>query len=128
MAKATNNNGSKEIVVTMTYKKATPGTYVYEADDKEAAVTSLYVRKNKIEGDQPMSITPEDVLGPHGLLAGMEDVRAAGLVDHFGLTGIGDAQALRTVMQSRRFATIQAPFHLLNPSALLETLKSIPDV
>lgn len=72
-------------------------------------------------GDEPTSITPDDVLGPRGLLAGMEDLRAAGLVDHFGLTGIGDADALRTVMASGKFATIQAPFHLLNPSALLET-------
>jgi len=67
--------------------------------------------------DQPTSITPEDVLGPRGLLAGMEDLRAAGLVQHFGLTGIGDADALRTVMQSRQFATIQAPYHWLNSSA-----------
>ena len=71
--------------------------------------------------DQPTSITPEDVLGPRGMLAGMEEVRERGWADHFGLTGIGDAEALQTVMQSRRFATIQAPFHLLNPSALKPT-------
>ncbi|MDE3197678.1 MAG: aldo/keto reductase, partial [Acidobacteriota bacterium] len=53
--------------------------------------------------------------------AGMDEARAAGWVDHFGLTGIGDADALTSVMQSRRFATIQAPFHILNPSALRTT-------
>jgi aryl-alcohol dehydrogenase-like predicted oxidoreductase len=84
---------------------------------------SITFRRN----DQPTSITPEDVLGPKGLLAGMEDVRSAGLVEHFGLTGIGDADALRTVIQSRRFATIQAPFHLLNPSALLATPQHLCD-
>lgn len=72
-------------------------------------------------GDEPTSITPEDVLGPRGILAAMEDLRAEGQVDHFGLTGIGNADALRLVMQSRQFATIQAPFHLLNPSSLIET-------
>ncbi len=71
--------------------------------------------------DQPTSVTPDDVLGDRGLLAGMQDARDAGWVDHFGLTGIGDADALRMVMRSGRFATIQAPFHLLNPSALRET-------
>jgi aryl-alcohol dehydrogenase-like predicted oxidoreductase len=71
--------------------------------------------------DQPTSITPEDVLGPRGLLAGMEEVRAAGWVEHLGLTGIGDASALTTVLESGRFATIQAPLHLLNPSALRPT-------
>lgn len=77
--------------------------------------------------DQPTSITPEDVLGLNGILAGMQEVRAAGLVDHFGLTGIGDADALRTVMRSRKFATIQTPFHLLNPSALCTTPESLCD-
>jgi len=57
----------------------------------------------------------------------MEDVRAAGLVEHFGLTGIGDADALQTVMRSGRFATIQAPFHLLNPSALRTTPAALCD-
>ena len=77
--------------------------------------------------DQPTSITPEEVVGPKGLLAGMEDVRSAGLVDHFGLTGIGDADALRTVICSSRFATIQAPFHMLNPSTLIETPANLCD-
>ena len=71
-------------------------------------------------GDEPTSITPDDVLGPHGMLAAMEDLRAEGLVDHFGLTGIGHPDSLRLVLYSERFATIQAPFHLLNPSALVE--------
>jgi aryl-alcohol dehydrogenase-like predicted oxidoreductase len=72
-------------------------------------------------GDEATSITPEDVLGPTGVLAAMEDLRAAGLVDHFGLTGIGDPEALRVVMSSRKFATIQAPVHMLNPTALVDT-------
>lgn len=72
-------------------------------------------------GDEPTSLTPEDVLGPHGMLTAMEDLRAEGLVEHFGLTGIGDADALRTVMRSCRFATIQAPFHLLNPTTLIDS-------
>lgn len=96
---------------------------------QQSRVTLLQIH-NSITGnrnDQPTSITPDDVLGPRGLLAGMEDVRAAGLVDHFGLTGIGEADALRTVMQSRKFATIQAPFHCLNPSALRVTPTELCD-
>lgn len=77
--------------------------------------------------DQPTSIIPDDVMGSRGLLAGMQDAREAGLVNHFGLTGMGDADALRAVMQSRQFATIQAPFHILNPSALRETPTSLCD-
>ncbi|MBS0264398.1 MAG: aldo/keto reductase [Planctomycetes bacterium] len=77
--------------------------------------------------DQPTSITPEDVLGPTGLLAGLEDLRVAGCIEHFGLTGIGDADALNTVLLSGRFATIQAPLHLLNPSALRPTPAGLCD-
>jgi len=92
-------------------------------------VTLLQIHNSitRNRNDQPTSITPDDVLGPEGLLAGMEDVRAAGFVEHFGLTGIGDADALEIVMQSGRFATIQAPFHLLNPSALRTTPTTLCD-
>jgi aryl-alcohol dehydrogenase-like predicted oxidoreductase len=92
-------------------------------------VTLLQIHNSitRSRNDQPTSITPDDVLGPTGLLAGMEDVRAAGWVEHLGLTGIGDADALQTVMQSGRFATIQAPFHVLNPSALRTTPATLCD-
>ena len=83
------------------------------------------ITRNRL--DQPTSITPEDVLGPRGLLAGMQEVRAAGWVDQFGLTGIGNADALCTVMRSQEFATIQAPVHFLNPSALRETPSELCD-
>lgn len=72
-------------------------------------------------GDEPTSLTPEDILGPQGVLAALQDLRAEGCVAHFGLTGIGNADSLRTVMASGDWATIQAPFHLLNPSTLLDT-------
>ena len=78
-------------------------------------------------GDEPTSITPNDVLGPHGVMAAMEDLRAEGLVDHFGLTGIGHPDSLRLVLHSGRFATIQAPFHLLNPSALITMPPDFPE-
>ena len=84
---------------------------------------SITVRRN----DQPTSVTPEDLLGPRGILEGMEEVRAAGWVEQLGLTGIGDSQALQIVLESDRFATIQAPLHLLNPSALRDTPAALCD-
>lgn len=71
-------------------------------------------------GDEPTSITPDDVLGPNGILPAFEDLRAEGLVDHFGLTGIGHSDSIKLVLRSQRFATIQAPFHLLNPTTLVD--------
>jgi L-galactose dehydrogenase/L-glyceraldehyde 3-phosphate reductase len=68
-------------------------------------------------GDEPTSVTPEDVLGCGGVAEAFEELQAEGLVHHLGLTGIGQPAALREVVASRRFAAMQVPFHLLNPSA-----------
>lgn len=68
-------------------------------------------------GDEPTSITPEDVLGPGGVLEAMQALRAEGRVAHLGLTGIGQPNAMRRVVRSGSFATMQIPYHLLNPSA-----------
>lgn len=69
--------------------------------------------------DEPTSITPEDVLGAQGILAAFEELRAEGMVAYFGLTGIGHPDSMRAVLRSGQFSTIQIPFHVLNPSALL---------
>lgn len=68
-------------------------------------------------GDEPTSITPEDVLGPGGVAEAFDQLRQQGLIAHAGLTGIGQPEALREVIRSGRFATMQIPYHLLNPSA-----------
>ena len=68
-------------------------------------------------GDEPTSVTPQDVLGGSGITAAFEELRAEGLISHLGLTGIGDPTALEELVRSGQFATIQVPYHLLNPSA-----------
>jgi aryl-alcohol dehydrogenase-like predicted oxidoreductase len=74
---------------------------------------SITVRR----GDEPTSITPEDVLGPGGVAKVFSQLRAEGLALHIGLTGIGQPVALRKVIRSGVFETMQTPYHLLNPSA-----------
>lgn len=68
-------------------------------------------------GDEPTSVTPEDVLGPHGVLNAFLKLQDEGVIDHVGLTAIGQAESLRKVIDSGQFATIQVPYNLLNPSA-----------
>ncbi|MFO0760060.1 MAG: aldo/keto reductase [Byssovorax sp.] len=68
-------------------------------------------------GDEPTSLTPSDVLGPSGVLEGLERVRDLGWADWIGLTGIGQPVAQREVIASGRFQTLQVPYNLLNPSA-----------
>jgi aryl-alcohol dehydrogenase-like predicted oxidoreductase len=68
-------------------------------------------------GDQPTSITVDDVLGPGGVAEAFRELRRQGKVRHLGLTGLGDLPSLLEVLRSRIFETIQVPYHLLNPSA-----------
>lgn len=64
-------------------------------------------------GDEPNSITPADAIH---VARAFEELTSAGRVNHLGLTGTGQPGALREVIRSRAFATIQAPYHILNPS------------
>ncbi|MGE5193327.1 MAG: aldo/keto reductase, partial [Deltaproteobacteria bacterium] len=68
-------------------------------------------------GDQPTSITVEDVLGPGGVAEAFSEVRRQEKAAHIGLTALGDVTSLLEVLRSRAFETIQVPYHLLNPSA-----------
>ncbi len=77
----------------------------------------LHNSTTRRRADQPTSVTPCDVLGRGGIAEAFEELRAEGLVLHLGLTGIGHPDALREVVRSGRFATMQVPYHLLNPSA-----------
>lgn len=68
-------------------------------------------------GDEPTSLTAADVFGEHGILSAFHELQSGGVVQHLGLTGIGHPEALREVVRSRMFQTMQVPYHLLNPSA-----------
>jgi len=68
-------------------------------------------------GDEPFSITPADILANGGVLDAFRMLKAVGLVRHLGLTATGHPDAMRAVVRSGGFDTIQVPYNLLNPSA-----------
>jgi aryl-alcohol dehydrogenase-like predicted oxidoreductase len=68
-------------------------------------------------GDEPTSVSPNDVLSVNGVLRAFLKLQDEGVVDHIGLTAIGQAEPLREVIDSGQFATIQVPYNLMNPSA-----------
>jgi L-galactose dehydrogenase/L-glyceraldehyde 3-phosphate reductase len=63
----------------------------------------------------PDVLTPEEVVGP--VADGLEAVRAAGLIGFYGLTGMGDTDAVHQIVESTRFDTVQCYVNALNPSA-----------
>ena len=66
-------------------------------------------------GDGPASVAVADVLGPNGIAAALRRVRDR--CSHVGLTGTGHPEALRAVIRSGEFDTLQVPYNRLNPSA-----------
>lgn len=68
-------------------------------------------------GDEPASIAPADILQRGGLADAFRRLRDEGLIDHVGLTGTGHPNAMREVIRSGEFDTMQTPYNLLNPSA-----------
>lgn len=73
------------------------------------------ITKNR--GDEPFSLCPDDILGPDGVAVAFQELRKVRRIGHMGLTGTGHPDALREVLGSGLFDTIQVPYHLLNPSA-----------
>ena len=82
------------------------------------AVTLLQLHNSVTpgRGDLATSVTPDDVLDG-GVLATFEQLRREGLVQHLGLTALGDPESLAAVLLSRKFSAVQIPYNLLNPSA-----------
>ncbi len=79
-------------------------------------------------GAQAAAITPGDVLRPGGVADILDGLRSEGLVRFIGLTGTGEPPAMREVIRSGRFDTVQTPYHLLNRSAAEPVAADFPDV
>lgn len=63
------------------------------------------------------SLTPQDVLGPNGVMEGFKAMRDRGKVGFFGFSGLGDPKALHELVDSGEFQGFQCYYNLLNPSA-----------
>lgn len=68
----------------------------------------------RVRGDEPASVSPLDAMQA---LEVFRKLQAEGLVKFVGLTGTGHSEALREVIRSNGFDTLQVPFNMLNPSA-----------
>lgn len=70
-----------------------------------------------IRGTEPASITPADILSRDGVADTFDRLRDEGLIRYSGLTGTGQPVAMKDVIRSGRFDTVQAPYNALNRSA-----------
>ena len=63
------------------------------------------------------NLTPADVLGSNGVIAGFKTMRDQGKVGFFGFSGLGETKALHELVDSGEFHGFQCYYNLLNPSA-----------
>lgn len=81
------------------------------------ALLQLHNSVTRQRGDQPTSITPGDVLRPGGVLDAFAQLRREGLIQHFGLTGLGDDESLNEVARTGAWATMQVNLNLCERNA-----------
>lgn len=81
------------------------------------ALLQLHNSITRQRGDQPTSITPDDVLRSGGILEAFAQLRREGLIQHFGLTGLGDEASLNEVLNAEPWATMQVNLNLCDRSA-----------
>ena len=84
---------------------------------RRVALIQLHNAITSHRGEEPTSLTPQDVLGAEGVLRAFKRLKDDGLVDAIGFTAIGQAHPLREVVDSAQFDTIQVPYNLVNPTA-----------
>lgn len=73
-------------------------------------------------------LTVEDVLGPNGVVAALERLRARGLIQHFGCCAYGgEATVIERLVDSGAFATILVHYSIANPSAWLPCRAGLRD-
>ena len=69
-------------------------------------------------GAMRQSVSVGDVLGAGGVVETLQRLKASGSVRFVGFTGLGDAEAVRTVIRDGGLDTVQAYYNLLNRSAV----------
>ena len=102
------------------------GTIAASLDESLARLgrdsVDLFQLHDPITGDGAApSFTPEQILNE--AVPMLQRLRDAGKFRWYGITGLGDAPALRHVLDLGGFATAQMPYNLLNPSGVV----ALPD-
>ena len=77
----------------------------------------LHTRLVKSRESGRFAMTPDEVLGPGGVIEAFKRLRDQGRVGFFGFTGLGDVEAIHALVDSGEFDSFQAYYNLLNPSA-----------
>ena len=81
------------------------------------SVTLLQLHNQLGAATRGRMIAADEVLKSGGVLDALERLREQGLIQHFGITALGETPSILRVIESGRIASAQVYFNLLNPSA-----------
>ena len=83
------------------------------------SVDLIQLHTRLVEKREPgrFAMTPDEVLGPGGVIEAFKRLRDQGRVGFFGFTGLGEVEAIHALVDSGEFHSFQAYYNLLNPSA-----------
>jgi len=84
---------------------------------KRDSVTLLQLHNRIGAESKGRMIAATEILKPGGVLESLEKLKRQGLIDHFGITALGETPAIVSVIDSGRIESAQVYYNLLNPTA-----------
>jgi len=81
------------------------------------SVTLLQLHNHIGEKTAGRVLAADDILQNGGVLDALEGFKAQGLIEHFGITALGEPESICRVIETGRIASAQVYYNLLNPSA-----------
>ena len=84
---------------------------------RRESVTLLQLHNHIAETTRGRALAADEVLKPGGVLDALERLKAQGLIEHIGITALGEPASVKRVIESGRLASAQVYFNMLNPSA-----------
>jgi D-threo-aldose 1-dehydrogenase len=66
------------------------------------------------------------ILGKDGVIDGLQRLKEQGLIEHFGITALGETSSILQVIESGRIDSAQVYYNMLNPSAGMHMPASWP--
>ncbi len=93
---------------------------------RRESVTLLQLHNQISETTRGRALAADEVLKTGGVLDVLENLQTQGLIEHFGITALGETPSIKRVIESGRIASAQVYFNLLNPSAARELPSSWP--
>lgn len=93
---------------------------------RRSSVTLLQLHNRIGETTDGRTLSPATILGGRGVLDSLERLKSEGLIDHFGVTALGETKSILEVIESGSIASAQVYFNLLNPSAARKVSASWP--